>query len=284
LKNLLNNQNTKNGIRKNIVVCSQEEALQKPLNVIGEVVENNMVSDSMYLLDIILEQNTSFLPGQFCMINWAEQPATLGRPLSILSCTGTKLHLLYKAVGRGTSRLALTGRGEKLELLTPLGVPFSEPDSETPRILIAGGVGLPPMLSWYQKYARPQDMLCFGGRDGGDIPWKLLPDNSLVSVDNNFDVPKEETVFHGNVIELLNTQKLPDKAVLFSCGPTPLLQAVKNFAIDRNWECFVSVEERMGCGYGVCRGCVIPTDSGYKTVCKDGPVFNASIIKLGEEL
>lgn len=259
--------------------------MHKPITVIGEVLENRMVSDSMYLLEISLQQQSGFLPGQFCMVNWVNQPTTFGRPLSILACDDTKMQLLYKAVGSGTNRLASTNIGQQLELLTPLGNPFPKPDSTVPHILIAGGVGLPPMLSWSEIYGQSADVLCFGGRDGGDIPWELLSDNWLVSVDSKVNIPEGKTLFHGNVIEMLRSMKLPENATVLSCGPTSLLQAVKKLAVENSWECFVSVEERMGCGFGVCRGCVVPTVAGsYKTACKDGPVFNANDIKIGDEL
>ena len=92
------------------------------------------------------------------------------------------MQLLYKAVGSGTNRLASTNSGQQLELLTPLGNPFPKPDSTAPHILIAGGVGLPPMLSWSEIYGQSADVLCFGGRDGGKMvgladPFLIVPSN-----------------------------------------------------------------------------------------------------------
>ena len=249
----------------------------------GVIHGNEAVSSSMIRIDLELEAPTSFLPGQFCMINFvggARMP--LSRPLSILDAEGTRLSLLYKVVGHGTRLLAAAPIGAAVRVLTPLGRAFPRRDDDRPRLLLAGGVGLPPMWSWNRRHGRGGDTACFGGRDRDDIPWTLVPDRWRVSVDHDIGTSGPESVFTGNVIGLAESI-LPENAsehYVLACGPVPLLRAAAELAARRGWPCDVSVEERMGCGYGVCRGCVVPRPGaqGWWTACEDGPVLAAGAI------
>lgn len=253
-------------------------------------IRNVRESSGLIRLDLSVPVPFSFLPGQFAMVNLAGPAAfVFGRPLSILAATGTTVSFLYRVVGRGTEALASLEPGQELTLLGPLGCPFPEPRKLTrrPVVLVAGGVGLPPLHNWLVRYGQPDDLGFFGGRDGGDIPWRLLARRWQVSVDRAVEVPPAESARQGLVTELLaghpDLQEGKPRTVL-SCGPVPLLKAVASWAADRNWPCFVSLEEHMGCGYGVCKGCVVPVKEerlpGWRnaTCCEEGPVFPASAI------
>ncbi|MBK6899006.1 MAG: hypothetical protein IPH09_06965 [bacterium] len=245
----------------------------------GTIADETAVSSSMRRLDLELEEPVAFQPGQFCMLNLAgERALVFGRPFSLLAASGRRLSLLYKVVGRGTARLRDAGAGAPVTCLTPLGRPFPAPD-ERPRLLLAGGVGLPPLIAWAERWGRPRDLRCAGGRDGDDLPRGLLGPGWRLSADRPAGEPGGRPVFAGNVVELARSL-LPAGSpahVVLACGPLPLLRAAAGLAGERGWDCLVSVEERMGCGYGVCRGCVVPRagDDGYATACKDGPVFDA---------
>jgi dihydroorotate dehydrogenase electron transfer subunit len=182
--------------------------------------------------------------------------------------------------------LAECRTGTAVVVLGPLGRPFPNPaTAEQPirHVLLAGGVGLPPLLAWRRAWGRDGDLCFFGGRDGGDVPWRLLGDEWRCSVDRHVDVPGGSEAFTGNVVDLaraaLGGTDDGQRRVL-TCGPLPLLRAAVAFARERSWDCYVSVEERMGCGYGVCRGCVVPRagGAGYLTACHDGPVLAAETI------
>ncbi|HPF34020.1 MAG TPA: hypothetical protein P5571_07465 [Candidatus Krumholzibacteria bacterium] len=260
-----------------------DPALSAPLRLEGRVAAQARVSASMLRLDLHLEAPAPASPGQFCMLNLAGESAmTLSRPLSILEADGDRLSLLYKVVGRGTRLLADLPPQAQVRVLTPLGTAFPAPQDDRPRLLLAGGVGLPPLHWWHRVHGRAQDVPCFGARDGADAPWPLLPSPWRVSVDALRDVPAGRTAVQGNVVELargLTAQSGADHVVL-ACGPVPLLAAAARFAAERGWPCHVSLEERMGCGYGVCRGCVAPTphDGPWRLVCKDGPVLPADAV------
>ncbi len=258
--------------------------LLPPVRSFSAVVLNqHPVSSSMIRLEVELDGDASFMPGQFCMINLGDGFAlSLSRPLSILAAEGNRLSLLYKIVGRGTRVLSAAVAGQPVRLLSPLGNPFPRRDTDQPRLLLAGGVGLPPLASWAALHGREDDLCCFGARDGADAPWPLLPSPWLVSVDTEVDVPAGHSAHHGNVVELARNRLTTrhEDFVVLACGPTPLLRAAAELAAERGWTCLVSIEERMGCGYGVCRGCVVPSvgDAGWQLACHDGPVIDASTL------
>lgn len=248
--------------------------------LLGRVVANEALSSSMIRLDLDLEAPTGFLPGQFCMVNLeGGSRMPLSRPLSILRTEGSRLSLLYKVVGHGTRLLSEAPVGAAVRVLSPLGRSFPERDDDRPRLLLAGGVGLPPLWSWFERYGRKGDLACFGGRDRDDVPWGLIPPGWRVSLDSAEGGAGPAGMFVGNVVALAESL-LPDDAPahhVLACGPVPLLRAAAVMAAQRGWNCEVSVEERMGCGYGVCRGCVVPRPAaaGWWTACQDGPILAA---------
>ncbi len=258
-------------------------------------ITNVRVSSGLIRLDLALDQPLPFLPGQFAMINLAgDRPFVFSRPFSILSVNDTTISFLYRVVGRGTAVLADLKPGHELTVLGPLGNPFPGPDqiNDTPAVLIAGGVGLPPLHNWLTRYGgqpnRDNDLGFFGGRDGGDIPWQMLAERWQVSVDHLTDVPAGQQPWQGLVTELVAqypTLQDDRPRIVMSCGPIPLLKAVAALAAQRGWECHVSLEEHMGCGYGACKGCVVPVrdESATEqwrnaTCCQEGPVFRAENI------
>jgi len=256
-------------------------ACPAPLRLCGSVVAQEPVSASMLRLDLRLEAPAPAAPGQFCMLNLTGETAmALSRPLSILAADGDRLSLLYKVVGRGTRLLSELVPGAPVRVLTPLGRAFPARDDDRPRLLLAGGVGLPPLHLWHAVHGREDDLPCFGARDGADAPWSLLPAPWRVSVDADRDVPVGCTATPGNVVELASslTAGAETPHAVLACGPVPLLAAAARFAAERGWTCHVSLEERMGCGYGVCRGCVAPApdDAPWLLVCRDGPVLPAA--------
>jgi len=257
------------------------------------VADNSPASTGLIRLGVECDQELDFLPGQFVMVNLSgPRRRTFGRPFSILSCRGTRVELLYRVVGGGTRDLSTLEAGDELSLLGPLGRPFPDPEAGRPVVLVAGGVGLPPVLAWWHRHARPEDQGYFGARDAGDMPWELVPESWHLSADvvgDHSEMPAGRTLWQGLVTELA-TRRLPGNdgspGRILACGPLPLLEAVGNLAAERGWDCFVSMEEHMGCGYGACKGCVLPVrDEGglpepwrNATCCQEGPVFAAEEI------
>jgi dihydroorotate dehydrogenase electron transfer subunit len=257
----------------------------------GVVVANTPVSSGLILLEVEFESPVTFQPGQFAMLNLAgDQSFVFSRPFSIYRAKGRRMSFLYRVVGRGTRALGTLTPGASLSFLGPLGRPFPEPAGDQPVILIAGGVGLPPVAAWLDRQAGRSGLEVapfFGARDGADVPWGLLGDLWHVSVDALEKVPSGRQAWQGLVTELVASHEdlagSKDRMVL-ACGPTPLLKAASRLAAERGWTCWLSMEEHMGCGYGVCKGCVVPVHDLTRepgsvrnaTCCQEGPVFNAA--------
>jgi dihydroorotate dehydrogenase electron transfer subunit len=259
------------------------------LSSTGRVTANALVSSGLLRLDLELETSTSFLPGQFAMLNLVGSAALVfGRPFSILAADGAAVSFLYRVVGRGTARLSRLAAGDSVSYLGPLGRPFPERKDDAPAILVGGGVGLPPVASWYARWGRRGDLPCFGARDGHDVPWALLEDGWVVSVEKEDGIPDGRAAVRGLVTEPV-APRLDDAGapgMILACGPMPMLRAVRDLAADTGWDCWLSLEEHMGCGYGVCKGCVVPVRdpddpaAGWRnaTCCAEGPVFPAEAI------
>ncbi len=257
----------------------------------GHVVRNDHVSSGLIRLDLELQGpaalESEFLPGQFAMFNLAGGRAfVFGRPFSILESGSGKLALLYRVVGRGTKAMEQLRCGDEVTILGPLGQPFSKPADNIPVVLIGGGVGLPPVRAWLDKFGRPGDLGFFGARDGADVPWELLDESWHISVDQDKEVPSDRSAWQGLVTDLV-AREIPDddtrERLVLACGPIPLLKAAADLASSRKWKCQVSLEEHMGCGYGACKGCVVPVLDAQSTwrnatCCQEGPVFFAETI------
>ncbi len=256
----------------------------------GRVLANEQVSSGLIRLDMQLDLCPGFEPGQFAMINLTgAMELVFSRPFSILAVQDRVLSLLYRVVGRGTRAMQQLRPDDNLTVLGPLGRPFSTPAEKLPVVLIGGGVGLPPVWAWLKQYGRPDDIGFFGARDGADVPWDLLDDRWRISVDNHRQVPADRAAWQGLVPDLVAKEISPDdhqSRLVMACGPIPLLKAAADLARDRHWPCQVSLEEHMGCGYGACKGCVVPvidlnnTQDSWRnaTCCQDGPVFSAESI------
>lgn len=254
----------------------------------GTVTANLAVSAGLVRLDARLDRPVAFLPGQFAMLNvTGSGMLVFSRPFSILAADGPSVSFLYRVVGRGTAALRGLQPGDRLCFLGPLGRPFPGPAPVAPAVLVAGGVGLPPVHAWLERHGGDRDLAFFGGRDGGDVPWDLLGARWAVSVDDPAGVPDGHLAFHGRVTALAEarTDDLAGPRTLLACGPEPLLRAAARLAERRGWTCWLSLEEHMGCGYGVCKGCVVPVrdaraEGGWRnaTCCDEGPVFRADTI------
>ena len=257
----------------------------------GVVVANTPVSSGLLQLVVEFDSPVTFQPGQFAMLNLAGDSALVfSRPFSIYEAKDRRMSFLYRVVGRGTRALNALESGAALVFLGPLGRPFPQPDPDQPVILIAGGVGLPPLAAWLDRqtgrHGGEIDAF-FGARDGADVPWDLLGDRWNISLDTLKDLPADRQGWQGLVTDLVASREdlgnRPDRMVL-ACGPTPLLKAASRLAAARGWTCWLSLEEHMGCGYGVCKGCVVPVHDASggpghvrnATCCTEGPVFNAA--------
>lgn len=227
-------------------------------------------------------------PGQFVHLAVPDTGRFfLRRPFSIFDCTKESLDFLILEVGAGTQAIRKLQKGENVDFYGPLGNRF--PPAPGKKILaIAGGVGLAPLYFFGlngQGAFSPDYRLAYGARTQDDLfldRFDLAAAGAILSTDDG------SYGFEGNVVELARRelQQFPAD-VIYSCGPTVMLKAADRLASGAGITHFVSLENRMGCGMGACRACVVPTrftgDSPYRTVCHDGPVFDAADL-VWEEL
>ena len=195
----------------------------------------------------------------------------LRRPVSVCDVEGTVLTLIYKVVGEGTRKMAAMAAGEELNLLTGLGNGYTIKNASARPLLVGGGVGVPP-LYYLAKQLRAQGLtvrVILGFNTANEVFYEQefndLGCEVVVTTADGSHGTK------GFVTAALDGQQ----SYYYACGPIPMLRALIAAAGTQGE---VSMEERMGCGYGVCVGCTIQTTQGNKRVCKDGPVFEAGEI------
>ena len=231
---------------------------------IFKILSNTPLTSTVYKM--VLQGDTSAItaPGQFVNIQLSGR--FLRRPISVCDYDGSTLTILYKVVGGGTAQMAAMEEGQTLDILTGLGNGYDLSVSGAHPVLLGGGVGVPPL------YRLAKDLLAQG---------------KTVSVVLGFNTASE--VFYADEFRALGcdvtvttvdgsygtkgfvTDALPENYTYFyTCGPEPMLKAVYRATRTSGQ---MSFEERMGCGFGACMGCSCKTLTGYKRICKDGPVM-----------
>jgi len=210
----------------------------------------------------------------------------LRRPFSIHDCTRDAIELVVVEVGAGTHALRRLRTGDTVDFYGPLGTPF--PVLPGRRILaIGGGVGLAPLYFYgFRSPGRVGDgyRLLYGARTKEDLFLDRVP---LERTGVSFATDDGSHGFKGNVVQLAERELDREGAdAIFSCGPTVMMKAAQALAQSRGIPHWASLENRMGCALGACRACVVPTTldgaSPYRTVCHDGPVFDAGVLVWNE--
>ena len=229
-----------------------------------EILSNTPLTDSVYKM--VLSGDTSAVTncGQFVNIQLSGK--FLRRPISVCDYDAETLTIIYKVVGSGTEQMSAMNPGEKLDILTGLGNGYDISLSGDHPVLLGGGVGVPPMYNLAKKLiaAGKKVSVILGFNTKSEIfyesEFKLLGcEVSVTTVDGSYGIK-------GFV-----TDALPENYTYFyTCGPEPMLKAVYR-ATSTSGQ--MSFEERMGCGFGACMGCSCKTLTGYKRICKDGPVM-----------
>ncbi|MEE8359682.1 MAG: dihydroorotate dehydrogenase electron transfer subunit [Candidatus Omnitrophota bacterium] len=223
-------------------------------------------------------------PGQFLMVRCSDGPAPfLRRPFAFHSIRDNGFYILYQVIGPGTEVLSLREKGEGLDIIGPLGNSFS-PASENGAVMVAGGVAVAPLVALAErlpKKARTNSIAIIGAGTKSHIlcreEFRRLGIKVEVATEDGSAGRK------GLATELLKkviaqTENRKPKTAIYACGPKAMLKEVAKIAKQKRRRCEVSLEEKMGCGTGICLGCAVKTTSGIKLVCKDGPVFNAGDI------
>ncbi len=202
----------------------------------------------------------------------------LRRPLGIHSAGAGRLSMLYEVVGRGTEILSQRKAGERLNIIGPLGNSFDTGllTSGTRPVLVAGGMGVAPLVFLAQKLNAHTPLALIGARTGKDV----LCTGEFSACGCRVRVSSDDGTrgFKGRVTGLfkkITRDSRGKKSIVYACGPRPMLQELSVLCQQQNIRLQVSLEAHMACGIGACLGCIVETRAGYRRVCKDGPVFNA---------
>jgi len=220
-------------------------------------------------------------PGQFISVYSNDSSRLLPRPISI--CEVDKefraLRIVYRVVGEGTKEFSKLRAGQKVRIMGPLGNGFFLKDKRA--ILVAGGIGIPPMLE-LAKNLDCEKTIVVGYRDA-----QTFLSDELSSYGDVVIATEDGSVgTKGNVLDAIRENQVTGD-VIYACGPTPMLRALKTYAAEKHIECQISLEEKMACGIGACLACVCKskekdshTNVHNKRICKDGPVFYAEEVDL----
>ena len=235
-----------------------------------EIKTNEQIAKNVYRMQLCGD-TTGILPGQF--VNIRVEGQFLRRPISVCNINNGVLTIIYKVVGVGTEAMSRLPIGTQLDVLTVLGNGYDLSKAGDAPLLVGGGVGVPPMymLARQLREAGKAVRVILGFNTKDEVFYEeefraLGCDVTVTTVDGSHGVK-------GFVTNALDGQQ----SYYYTCGPLPMIKALIQ-AAGTNGE--VSMEERMGCGFGACMGCTIQTTQGLKRVCKEGPVFPAEILQF----
>ena len=235
-----------------------------------EIIENTCLVPNVYRMRLRGDTSAITAPGQF--VNIKLEGMFLRRPISVCDVVGDVLTVIYKVVGKGTEAMSKMESGT-LDILTGLGNGYNLSVTGEKPVLLGGGVGVPPMYLLCKRLIaegkKPTVILGFNKAEEFfyEAEFKALGCTVLVTtVDGSYGIK-------GFVTDAL---KEVEYTHFCTCGPEPMLKAVYRAT---NTSGQMSFEERMGCGFGACMGCSCKTLTGYKRICKDGPVMRKEEIK-----
>ena len=230
-----------------------------------EIIENKALTASVYQMRLSGDTSAITASGQF--VNIKLEGKFLRRPISVCDCENGVLTLVYKVVGKGTEDMSRMKAGDRLDILTGLGNGYDlSPAGDRP-LLLGGGVGVPPMymLAKQLRAMGKSVSVILGFNTKDEIFYEdqfraLGCHVTVATADGSYGV-------RGFVTDAMEGM---DYTYFYTCGPEPMLKAVYSASATEGQ---FSFEERMGCGFGACMGCSCKTVTGYKRICKEGPVL-----------
>ena len=238
----------------------------------ARVVSNRNITLGIY--DMVLECPeiaSQAKAGQFVEVYTGSKEHLLGRPISICEITDKGLRLVFQVVGKGTEMFSNLKTGDTVKLLGPCGNGYNLKKDKS-ALLVGGGIGVPPLLETVKQLGGGTVVLASRSEELSILKEDFEKAGAKVYIATD----DGSLGFKGNAVQLLREKEI-SADVVYSCGPKIMLKFLTEYAIEKNMECQVSMEERMACGIGACVGCVVKIKNGddweHKKVCKDGPVF-----------
>lgn len=252
------------------------------------VVSQEQLAGGIYSMWLQTEEIAKMaVPGQFISMYTNDGSKLLPRPISLceIDKENNQLRVVYRVTGAdtGTEQFSKMAAGDTIEILGPLGNGFPLEEGKGKKaFLMGGGIGVPPILELAKQLDCEKKQIVVGYRDAGTFLKKEFEENGEVYISTE----DGSVGTKGNVMDAIREQAL-EADIIYACGPTPMLRAIKQYAEEKNIVCYISMEERMACGIGACLGCVCQSkDKDHhsnvhnKRVCKDGPVFLSTEVEL----
>ena len=246
----------------------------------AQVLSNTKLAENIYDMWLLTDMAGEMCAGQFIGVYPKNKSTLLPRPISICERDKKKgaLRLVYRVTGTGTREFSAYQKGDTTEILGLLGngYPLKEAKGKT-ALLLGGGIGIPPLLELAKELENCKAQIVLGYRDA-----QLFLKEDLEKYGEVYIATEDGSVgTKGNVLDAVKENGL-NADLVYSCGPMPMLRAVKEYAADGQISAWISLEERMACGVGACLGCVCKTAKvdahshvHHARICTDGPVFLA---------
>ena len=250
------------------------------------VISQEMLADGIFSMWLRTEASQAAVPGQFISMYTNDGSKLLPRPISICEIDKAEgaLRVVYRVTGEntGTKQFSECKAGDVIPVIGPLGNGFPLDKAEGKKaFLMGGGIGVPPILE-LSKQLNCEKQIVMGYRDANTFLKEQFESNGSVYISTE----DGSVGTKGNVMDAIRENGLTAD-IIYACGPTPMLRAIKNFAESNGIECYISLEERMACGIGACLACVCKskekdhhTNVHNKRICKDGPVFLSTEVEI----
>jgi dihydroorotate dehydrogenase electron transfer subunit len=247
------------------------------------VVSSREVAPSIFELVVRAPQIAAAAkPGQFVHLRVRESfDPLLRRPLSIGFVEGGTIGLLYRLLGHGTRILSEAVAGEPLDLLGPLGSPFTL-HADRPAVMVAGGLGIAdfPFLAEQLRAAGcPRMDLLYGARTEPELAWleRVQAEGAAVHPTTDDGSMGHQGPCTDLLPALVGGARVPP--AIYACGPEPMFRAILRLITDPTVPIQLAHEQRMGCGFGACIACSVETNQGYLRACTEGPVFDGALFR-----
>lgn len=255
----------------------------KACDEVVTILENKKINEKYFKLTFRSKKLAQGVqPGHFLMMQIGDlNDPFLRRPFSYYRASADRIEVLYEILGYGTNLLSKKKKGETVQVMGPLGNPFMVKISRKKRVLVAGGVGVPPLVFFAEK--NRADYLLIGTKSKQEV----MPKKELAKVkakvlfstdDGSYGVKGRVTLLLEDVIERDGAENI----FIQTCGPMPMMNAVMALAKKYEIPGEASLDKTMGCGVGVCLGCMVKTHEGWVPSCTQGPVFSfADLVEVG---
>ena len=251
------------------------------------VVSQEQLADGIFSMWIQTKAAETANPGQFISMYTNDGSKLLPRPISIceIDAVNERLRVVYRVTGEntGTEQFSKLEAGDTIPVVGPLGNGFPYEKAAGKKVfLMGGGIGVPPILELAKQMECEKKQIVVGYRDAQTFLKEEFEQNGEVYISTE----DGSVGTKGNVMDAIRENAL-DADMIYACGPTPMLRAIKAYAEENNIECYISLEERMACGIGACLACVCKSKEkdhhsnvNNKRICKDGPVFLSTEVEI----